>query len=316
MDSHSITLGGRKFKVLSETDSYGQFITNSYINDSAKLRNFLYTHYDPGSAYVIADIGANIGYTARMLNELLPNALIHAFEPSPEVFTLLKDNASFSENIFAVNQAIADKECLIGFNSDSAYGHIISDQDKSSCKINCTTLSNYASLDKVNKFDFVKVDVEGFELDVFKGIRDIADIIYFEFNPWCICHHYKGNPLEVIREIMNEWIIFRFSSNTTLEQVNSADTLAHDTIVHKSLDDFIALRKGVSNQVSIKTRLKRHALKDELIWFLYKGILGRNPDPDGINHYMNKYKSLSDADFIAHLSVDLLNSEEWNSSPH
>ena len=65
-------------------------------------------------------------------------------------------------------------------------------------------------------------------------------MVFFEFNPWTICHHYEGNPLEVIREIMDEWIIFRFASKTKLEQVDNANTLVHDTIVYKALDDFCA----------------------------------------------------------------------------
>lgn len=82
MAKHSITIGGREFEVLSQDDSYAKHLIDSYINDSARLRNFLHTHYDSNSAPVIADIGANIGYTARLINELLPDALIHAFEPS------------------------------------------------------------------------------------------------------------------------------------------------------------------------------------------------------------------------------------------
>ena len=74
MNESSITIGGRIFKVLTESDLYGRHLSNSYIDDSAKLRNFLYTHYDSGSDYKIADIGANIGYTSRMINELLPKA--------------------------------------------------------------------------------------------------------------------------------------------------------------------------------------------------------------------------------------------------
>lgn len=230
------------------------------------------------------------------------------------MFALLAENTSYSQKIILNNQAIADKECLVSFTSNSAYGHIELDQNLSSGNVNCTTLFNYATNNNVDKFDFAKLDVEGFELDVFRGIGDVVDIIFFEFNPWCICRHYQRNPLEVLREIMEEWIILRFSSDTSLEHVESAETLAHDTIVHKSLDDFIALRKTVSDQINIKMRLKRHALRDELIWFLYKGILGRNPDPGGVNTYMNEYKSLNDIDFIARLASILLNSEEWNSS--
>ena len=45
---------------------------------------------------------------------------------------------------------------------------------------------------------------------------------------------------------------------------------------------------------------------------MYKGILGRNADLDGLNHYMNKYKDLSDADLVSSLYLYFVDSEEFN----
>jgi FkbM family methyltransferase len=260
----SISCGKFDLEVLSIEDPYAQHLMSSFKQDSTRLRNFIYSTYSQSDSYIVADVGANIGLTSLLMADILPNAIIHAFEPAPDVYQILRRNIlSETPSIIPVNMAIADKEDDVSFISNSAYGHITKGGAEGE-KIQCKSLYDYAKSNKIAKFDMVKVDVEGYELDVFRGLKDITDVVFFEFNPWCICSHYRGNPLEVLEEIMNDWTVYRFTTDLLLEREDCPNILTHDTIVYKSLDDFLAVRKSVSEKWGTKIKLNEHLLEDKL----------------------------------------------------
>ena len=262
---HQITLGSLQLAVLGHDDPYARHLRASYIQESAKLRNFVFTHFSGTENVVFADVGANIGFTSLLMSEIVQGALIHAFEPSKDVYDLLLKNIRRDSRISAFNLAVSDKSSSLSFSSNSAYGHIELNAVKHDETIDSIDLFSHARSAGISKFDFVKIDVEGFELSVFRGLRGIADVVYFEFNPWCIVAYSRGNPLEVLEEIMQDWLVYRFADDATLELIDSPSTLAHDTIVFKALDDFVAVRKNVSDRIALKTQLRRHFLAEQVV---------------------------------------------------
>ena len=75
---------------------------------------------------VCCDIGANIGITAMILSDIVPEGRVHAFEPSPTVFPVLSDNLTRNgcENVVAHRMAIGEitgEACLF---DKSAYGFL------------------------------------------------------------------------------------------------------------------------------------------------------------------------------------------------
>ena len=260
---HEITLGDRKLVVLRQDDPYARHLLDCYVQESAKLRNFVFTHFSGLKNGVFADVGANIGFTSLLMSEISRSAVIHAFEPSKDVYELLLKNISGANRIRAFNLAVSDQKARLGFSSNSAYGHIELSAGKCEEGIDAVDLFSHAETEGISKFDFVKIDVEGFELSVFRGLNDVTDVVYFEYNPWCIVAHYRGNPLEVLEEIMQDWLIYRFADDVTLELIDSPHRLAHDTIVYKALDDFVAVRKSAADYVVLKTRLSEHFLGEQ-----------------------------------------------------
>jgi len=260
---HEITLGNRKLAVLRQDDPYARHLLSCYIQESAKLRNFIFTHFSQLENGVFADVGANIGFTSLLMSEISHGAIIHAFEPSKEVYDLLMRNIDSGNCIRAFNLAVSDQIARLGFSSNSAYGHIELGNGSREETIDAVDLFSHAQSEGISRFDFVKIDVEGFELSVFRGLGGIADVVYFEYNPWCIIAHYRGNPLEVLEEIMEDWLIYRFADDVTLELVDCPRRLAHDTIVYKALDDFVAIRKNVADRVALKVKLSEHFLVEQ-----------------------------------------------------
>ena len=146
---------------------------------------------------VILDIGTNIGFSLlNMANIVQPNGFIVGFEPDPVNFSLLKKNISLNQlSNFAVHQiGLGDRpgkfklENVIEFNSG---GKRIVPSGSSSgnfAEVEIDTLDNFLSVSQlsINKIDLIKIDVEGFEMNVLKGgintIKRYSPVLYIELD--------------------------------------------------------------------------------------------------------------------------------------
>jgi len=143
---------------------------------------------------VFVDVGAHIGkYTIPIAKRVGKNGLVIAIEADPENFDKLLKNISLNEldNVIPINVAALDRECEVTLYAGPRKG-------QNSIKKNYGrgyTICNAMRLDKiienldVSKVDFMKVDVEGSELDVLKGAMGIIE----KFHPRIIVEITFGN---------------------------------------------------------------------------------------------------------------------------
>jgi FkbM family methyltransferase len=147
----------------------------------------------PG-ARVVFDVGANQGGWAAVAHEINPQARIHCFEPSAKTFRMLEQNVSLP-NVVLNHFGLGDREetgtlwvYSDGALSNALYhrvGTIGEQQGTESVRIR--TLDNYCSDEGIEAIDFLKVDVEGHELAVFRGAERMfregrIGIVQFEYN--------------------------------------------------------------------------------------------------------------------------------------
>lgn len=140
----------------------------------------------------ILDIGANIGLHALGFSSMAKDGLVIAFEPQPRTFRTLEKNIVQNGigNIIPLNLAIAESPRIAEFYvmADDAYSSLIDTGRKvlsEKIKVMC------ASIDGVLgdvKADFVKIDVEGLELNVLQSMRGQIE----RFHPVIFCEIYKG----------------------------------------------------------------------------------------------------------------------------
>ncbi|WP_431282341.1 FkbM family methyltransferase [Humitalea sp. 24SJ18S-53] len=153
---------------------------------------------------MLFDVGANYGSYAKYLARIAPTARIHAFEPHPRTFADLTTHVD-PARVTLVNAALGDSSGtleLFDFAdrdgstqaslSRDAVG--IFDDAIVSHQIACTTLDAYLAERGIETIDFLKIDTEGFDLNVLKGAASaIADrrirLIQFEFIPANIATH-------------------------------------------------------------------------------------------------------------------------------
>jgi FkbM family methyltransferase len=128
----------------------------------------------------IFDVGANMGQFSCAISHFYPQAFIFSFEPDPETFSKLKENTRKSDNITTYNFAFGNENGKIEFNKNS-YHHSSSilNLHKENTDFpggNITTINvDIFRLDTkavdftIQKPALLKLDVQGFELEVLKG---------------------------------------------------------------------------------------------------------------------------------------------------
>ena len=144
---------------------------------------------------IVVDVGANIGlHTLNMARIVGSTGQVFAFEPDPSNFEILKKNVKINnyKNIILEQKAVGDKHGRTTlYQSDHPGKHRIfpqTEQAKSQVQVELTNLDNYFDSDMIDKINFIKIDVEGLEFSVLKGMKNILKNskkikILFEFVP-------------------------------------------------------------------------------------------------------------------------------------
>jgi FkbM family methyltransferase len=125
------------------------------------------------------DIGANIGSVTLPLAKLFNKASIYSIEPTNYAFKKLKENLSLNESLknqVLINQLfISDKKnpkkvwSSWNFNKQKNK-HSIHRGNLKLIKANSRiSLDDFIRINKIKHVDFIKLDVDGYEFDVFRS---------------------------------------------------------------------------------------------------------------------------------------------------
>ena len=133
------------------------------------------------SGDIIFDIGANIGETAMNFAKLATNeGFVYSFEPDKHNYSRNLNNMSKNEfdNIELINKGMGDAcgsfSMLNTKNNNAGMNKIIPTKEgiknnSKISKIKVTTIDTFIQKNGIEKVDFIKIDVEGFEYKVLKG---------------------------------------------------------------------------------------------------------------------------------------------------
>lgn len=145
--------------------------------------------------YRVLDLGANIGFTALLYLKFGASE-VYAFEPVLELYKRIQSIKT--DKIKAFNIALADYEgnSKIVLSSSHNQGHSLNkawpNKFKDVFKNSLSQLVKVSTLDKTlsnDTFDFIKIDVEGMEVEVIKGgfgffKRNFNSIVQIEIYDW------------------------------------------------------------------------------------------------------------------------------------
>jgi len=157
------------------------------------------------AGWIIIDIGAAFGDFVVLAAKQNQHAKIYAFEPYPKYFKLLKENikANKLKNVTAYPFAVGGRKKELSLNTGSGEAVTFSTSSEhtaDSSKMISVQAKNLAQIfkeEKIKKCDFLKMDCEGGEYDIF---FNTPDRIFSKLRYICMEYHdritpYKGSDL-------------------------------------------------------------------------------------------------------------------------
>ena len=132
---------------------------------------------------VCLDLGANIGYTTLyMLNNVGPDGFVYAIEPGKHNLELLQQNVEqngYEDRCEITEGAISSTDGQLDFwLADAPNLHSFTKTHRSTNKVSVEAYTLETFLKDKRFPNFIKMDVEGHEVDIFKG-----GLNYFKNNP-------------------------------------------------------------------------------------------------------------------------------------
>ncbi|MBI1975931.1 MAG: FkbM family methyltransferase [Candidatus Omnitrophica bacterium] len=163
----------------------------------------------------VVDIGANIGYyTALCAAWVGPEGKVVAIEPEPESRVFLKRTLALNNfhNVEIITEALSDKKgtsrlylCKENRGDNRLYEDRDSRERGSICVQTTTLDSLLQQLGVLNKVDLIKMDIQGAECLVLRGMKQTlsgnpAVVVVTEFWPQGI-RNAGGDPVEFLNEL-------------------------------------------------------------------------------------------------------------------
>lgn len=191
----------------------------------------------------IIDIGANLGYYSVLFAKWTgPSGMVHSVEPVPPVFKILKKNVRNFQNVVLYPIALGgeNKAIQMANNSKAEYGYITSgrnfvntgvDSRKDLVLFNAEMKRGSELFHSLSRIDFIKCDVEGFELPV---IQDMLPLIT-RFTPTMLIETEGENRTFIYQQLSQVGYSALVLSNNLLTPLSEFSGSSADVLfIHSS----------------------------------------------------------------------------------
>ena len=220
------------------------FISSENNDDFERNGESLFLKYCITDATIVFDIGANVGDYSKIITSTQPNISLHCFEPSPITFSILSNNI-ITKNVKLNNVGVGSSDGsmdLFTFGDGSKINSLYKraglengwgiQSQRHSEKVKIITLDNYAAVNNITNISFVKVDVEGHELEVLKGAQLLLDNDQIE----ALQFEYGGTNIDS-RVLLKDIFDFVSILNYRLYKI-TPDGLAYQSRYDQRLENF------------------------------------------------------------------------------
>lgn len=182
------------------------------------------------SSPLIIDCGANIGLSVLYFKNLYPGTIVFAFEPDPANFALLEQNVAKNNlsNVSCRQEAVWIANETLSFASDGTQASQITKdgQQKNAVQVAAIRLADVL---KDNKVDFLKIDIEGAELDVLQDCEPYLQNVENLF----VEYHGKTSETEKLFQLVQ---LLKGHYKVYLKL--AADNLQHPFVTKTTTDAF------------------------------------------------------------------------------
>lgn len=175
-----------------------------YFEGSGELevQNVMQQYLRPGMIFY--DIGANIGFFSLLAARIVgKDGLVIAFEPDPELAARLLEHVGRNDFqvISVIEKAVWSKPGTVSFargdpatSPDRGLGHIVAQGAEGTIRVNTVSLDDFVVTTPAP--DFLKCDVEGAEVEVFRG----AGRLLTEKRPAILCEIHSDENHRLLLE--------------------------------------------------------------------------------------------------------------------
>jgi FkbM family methyltransferase len=154
-----------------------------------EVQRVLQEHVRRGMTFY--DVGANIGFFSMLAARLVGSTgHVAAFEADPEIVSRLREHAkrnqfswvSVNENaVWSERRTVLFARADPAISPDRGLGHVVDSPGKETISVDAVSLDDYALT--ASAPDFIKCDVEGAEVEVFRGAQRVLG----EKQPLILC---------------------------------------------------------------------------------------------------------------------------------
>ncbi len=175
----------------------------------------------------VFDVGANEGQWASMALEVLDPNRLHCFEVLPQAFERLKEylgpDTKAAVNHFGLGSTAGSIDFYFypDFSQRSTSYSLNDGYRKEKIKVSVITGDQYISQRGIRQIAFLKLDVEGMEMEVLQGLSSslragIIQAIQFEHGPaHAVAHHLLKDFLELLEN--HSYTVFKIFPKTLVK---------------------------------------------------------------------------------------------------
>ena len=189
---------------------------------------------------IVFDVGTNIGTIANWLANRTKH--VHGFEPHPENIEMTRDQVKLrkTKNITLSQLALSKKPGTLQLHVKSFHGHHSLGDTAASptvekIDVEVETVDRYCSTHGIDRIDFLKIDVEGFEDDVLEGATSMLKDHRIGFVLFELRHSILASVDKHAKDIFTPLIENGYSIFTL-----DGRTLATDELENPSDADYLA----------------------------------------------------------------------------
>lgn len=203
----------------------------------------------------VLDIGANIGVTTCVLSLATQRGRVFSFEPEPGTFAILKHTIAVNDlaNNIPHQIALGATSGSMAFlaNTVSASASHLAPAATSlgggNIQVAVYELDRFVEREEITRIDFMKIDVEGFELDVLKGgaatVARLRPKVFLEFNSFTLIAYGNRNPRTFLEYLTGTFpFVYRFKGGFPVIVRDEQERLSflHDNLIIRGcVDDLL-----------------------------------------------------------------------------
>ncbi len=193
--AYNHALGLWEYKIANSfflTKDPAWFSSRQYYNDVFKRYSGHF--YEPRKGDTVIDIGAGVGEEVLPVSHLIGSAgKIYAIEANPNTFRVLEHYCKHNQikNASLHNLAITEHSGHIFIEDDGGYGvqnSVSMNQNGNQIEVPAQSLDDFIESNKIESIDLLKVNIEGAERFVIKGMdRSVNRIKHIAIS----CHDFR-----------------------------------------------------------------------------------------------------------------------------